>query len=512
MNQTKTDYTPYCLVILTALFALPLTLVLSQALGLGIPLMVVLMAATVLGLGWLCFGPLTDFVLSHGLSKKLIRFAAISVFAAGLTVGGVSLFIADVEQDRFVWHHHKDFGIKHNCFTCYAMAAYCDRDGHGNVYDTKTLSKPAEAEITKTLDKRFNVDAYPYPPPFLLVHRGLLAFSEDFMVLRRMWYLVVIGMLLAAIVLTATWCGAFRRNSALLFLPALLLAPTALTALQIQNVHPVVIASALLGMMALTRHKNLGGSLLLAFAILCKIWPAVLLVPLFFARKWSAIISTLLAVVSFVLVSLLVFGTGIFEDFISYQLPRLANGEAFGFMAKHAGAMTANTSIFGFWHKLYATGILAGDPPSLLNPILSWTYLLAAAGLIIWSARSSRRLYGIAFKDTDAGQKARLMLLIQWLAVMNLAQLRSPFLPWPYGVLSTLWLTLALAALAHGKTRLLAIGGFIYFSLYIPFGFASQNVNFAYGMIGTILIASFASYALIRLGRSRANAGEMGSN
>lgn len=504
MSESKADHTPFFLLIVCAVFVLPLDLVLARALGVSTPWMAILMVISVLGLSWLCFGPLHRFLLAQEAPRKTMLGAGCVLFVAGLTVGGVSLFIADVEQDQFVWHHHQDFGIKHNCFTCYAMAAFCDRDDHGNVYDTKTLSKPTEAELTVTLDQRFKIDAYPYPPPFLLVHRGLLVLSEDFFVLRRWWYLFVIGFFLIALALTSVWCGAFRSNRRMLLVPAILLAPTLLTALQIQNVHPVVIASALLGMVALTRNRNVIGSLLLAFAILCKIWPAALLVPLIFARKWRGVISTFIAMLTFTIISLFVFGTGIFEDFVTFQIPRLANGEAFGFMAKHAGAMTANTSIFGFWHKLHALGFLDGEKPSLLNPILSWGYLLTAAGLILWSARSSRRLYHLAFKDNEAGQMARLRLLIQWLAILTLAQLRSPFLPWPYGVISTLWLAIALHAWLGGKSRLIPIGGFLYFALYIPVSFASQKFDFAYGMLGTVLMALASIFALVHTSRLRA--------
>ncbi len=498
MKQQPSSYLPYFLVVLGAVFVLPLAMVFSQAFGMNQVGSTAVMVLSLVVLMWVCFVAKAEAIAALKIPKSILLGAGLIAFAAGLALGGIGLFMANVEQKGYVWHHHQDFGVKHNCFTCYTMAAFCDRDHVGNVYDPKTLSKPKSAPLLKTLAGQFRVDAYPYPPPFLLVHRGLITVSEDFFVLRRIWYLIVVVFCLWGALSLVAWAGGTTFNPGLLFLPVLLLAPSTLTAIQIQNVHPLVIISSLVGMMAFSRNRNLLGSLCLAFAITCKIWPLVLLVPLVLARKWRSIISTILGLITLGVLSRLTFGTGIFHDFVQFQLPRLASGEAFGFMTKHAGAMTANTSIFGFWHKLYEVGVFSGKPPELLNPILSWGYLFVAAAVILWASWASKRLFHLAFKDHEEGQKARLKLLTIWLAILTLVQLRSPFLPWPYGVLTTQGLFIILAVQGQGKTRWLFILGWIYYAVYIPFPGGHATLNFIYGMVGTALMFAISVFALWR--------------
>lgn len=73
-----------------------------------------------------------------------------------------------------------------------------------------------------------------------------------------------------------------------------------------------------------------------------------------------------------------------------------------------------------------------------------------------------------------------------WLALLTLVQRRSPFLPWIYGVVSTLWLLLLLLPAAKGWRLGLIVGAWLILSFNLrtqPTGF-----NFSYTLVSSLLI------------------------
>ena len=83
----------------------------------------------------------------------------------------------------------KPFYVKHNCSTCYLVAAHLAGSGTENLYDKKYYRKaqvktPVHDEIGET----FNVDQYQYPPPFLLGPHLVLLTGLDFLQIRALWF------------------------------------------------------------------------------------------------------------------------------------------------------------------------------------------------------------------------------------------------------------------------------------------------------------------------------------
>jgi hypothetical protein len=82
----------------------------------------------------------------------------------------------------------------------------------------------------------------------------------------------------------------------------------------------------------------------------------------------------------------------------------------------------------------------------------------------------------------------RLIHFQLWLALLTLVQLRSPFLPWHYGVISTLWLLLFLAASMRGwKLGVIALA-FICLAINIPIAFISETTGIGYTLVTSLFI------------------------
>ena len=132
------------------------------------------------------------------------------------------------------------------------------------------------------------------------------------------------------------------------------------------------------------------------------------------------------------MLALLILGTDPFVAFVSYQLPRIVSGEAFSFNERAdvpSFIVSRNFSIYGIVAKLRLLG-LAGVGPTTAQA-LTWGYTVLLLGLA-WRARvpvASRRFQ-----------------VMTWLALLNLAALRSPVAQSQYVTAPMLWLLALLAA------------------------------------------------------------------
>lgn len=390
--------------------------------------------------------------------RTRIVFAGLAVvlaLVAAWRLSGLVAFVWDVERVERAVESDTKFGRTHNCLTCYVVGAHLAAEGDANLYASRHYEEeprdrtPIHAEI----GGRFTIDDFPYPPPLLVVHRALLWLGLDFFAIRRVWFVLVALCIGASLVVAGAWAGALRGEPALLLLVFAFVATGPLLTLQIGNVHPAVVAVTLLGLIASDgRRPWLAGALLAAGAVV-KIWPAIFLIVFALQRRWREIGATAAFALCYLLVSLAVLGLQPHVAFVEHQLPRLADGSAFHFMTR-PGPMSENLAIAGIPHRLHALGVLAAEPP-LLAPWLAHGYtavLLAATAMAGWRLRR-------AVGDDDATRIWRIGL---WLAIAFLAQLRSPFLPWPYGMLTPL---LLFVFLLPGRARwpALAIGGVLVF-------------------------------------------------
>jgi len=411
--------------------------------------------------------------------KWTIVFGVVSILAV-VWLLGTATFILNVEDTRFV--RKDEFGAHHNCFTAYAAAAYLAATGAENIYSPYHYSSGSMSStpIHEEVFGIFRVDAYLYPPPFLILPYGLLVIFKSFFTMRTVWFILTVITVTATLIYGAWWCGAFRSKYLLLLFPLLLCAPTVHTTLQIGNVHILIIAISLLAMVAYEEDHPLVGGALLGFATVAKIWPAILVVHLLMQRRWKAIFYWTIAVAVYTLATFLLFGPAPFQDFLIYGLPRVQSGEAFSGMRWYLPTIAENMSIFGIPHKLYALGLLSSEP-ALLSPVLSWSFTAVIAVIVLttgfrWKENAQR-------DDND-----RLIMVQLWLALLTLAQLRSPFLPWVYGVISTLWLLLFLAASVRGWQRGVIAVAWICLAINFPLPFLSETAGIVYTLVTSLFI------------------------
>jgi hypothetical protein len=435
-----------------------------------------------LGFDWKIYKGIGNVLMKKSAGRKWnIPFGVISILAV-VWLLGTATFILNVKDTRFV--RRDMLGVNHNCFTAYATAAYLASTGAENIYSpyhyASASALPSSTPIHKEVLGIFRVDEFLYPPPFLILPYGLLVIFKSFFLMRTVWFVLTVITVTAALVGGAWWCGAFRSQYLLLLFPLLFCAPTVHTTLQIGNVHILVIAISLLAMIAFEEDHPLVGGALLGLATVTKVWPAILVIHLLMQRRWNAVFYWVMAVAVYTFSAFLLFGPAPYQDFITYGLPRVQSGEAFAHMRWYLPTVAENMSIFGIPHKLYALGLLPSEPP-LLSPVLAWSFTVLIGMIII--AMGLRGGGG-----TQRNDKHRLIQVQFWLALLTLVQLRSPFLPWHYGVISTLWLLLFLAASRRGWQLGVIVVAWICLSLNFPIVFISETAGIGYTLAASLFI------------------------
>lgn len=332
-----------------------------------------------------------------------------------------------------------DFG-HHSCVTAYIHGAKLARSGAENLYEARwwpSLVGRAEGEpaspdeVAAATDAAaayapFGLDAYAYPPPFLLLPRAVLVLSDDFSAQRALWFGLNALFLAFGLVYVSLWIAASAPRAGL---RALLLAPLVWTSwltlitLQVGNVHLSVVVAAVLGMVALESKRPALGGAVLALAILTKISPGLLGVVLLVQRRWHEALWTAGFGLLWTLLALIVFGPAPFEAFVVYELPRLSSGAALEFFSESLTDISINLAPFGIPFKLQALGVAVDDVWARAATVNS-VFTAIVVGLTIVAAR--RRID----RRIDVGL---------WLAVLTLGGLRSPFAP-GYVAFGALWL------------------------------------------------------------------------
>src|SRR6188472_3236541 len=234
----------------------------------------------------------------------------------------------------------------------------------------------------------FLVDVYEYPPTFLPLPRLMAAATSDFWQFRRLWFaLNLAGVALCQVAIARRFDTALGTQAVWLT-PWVLLSPSIAGTLQAGNVHLLFVAAAVAAMLLFERQRHAAGGALLAYAIVSKLFPGVLLFYLLLRRDWRAVGWTAAWSVVLVAVTLADVGLVPFAAFLEH-LPGLLSGEAFPAF-RSAAPIAVNESIPGLAFKI---GVLGG--PSLgfgASRILGWTYTLVVVGVTAWLAlRPARR-------------------------------------------------------------------------------------------------------------------------
>lgn len=203
--------------------------------------------------------------------------------------------------------------------------------------------------------------------------------------------------------------------------------------------HLAAVGLAVAAMLAFAGGRRRVGGLLLAVAILAKLFPAVLLVALAGQRRFRDVAWTLGWGAAITALALAVLGPAPFVAFVDGHLPRLADGSAFAFDAAWPElaelVVVDNQGVFGLARKLGA-----GKPAAATASRLFTLALLAAAA---WAGRR--------FRHASRWGSGAL-----WLALLGAASLASPGAWGDYVPATAVWLLALVAARAAGRPRLAA--------------------------------------------------------
>ena len=390
----------------------------------------------------------------------------------------------------------------HSCLTAHVRAVRLLLEGGRNIYDPRYYLEAApETEL-------FEQDDFIHPPPFLLVARILMVFSQDFFVVRQLWFIfhaVVAG---CAIALVPRWLGGRAGWAVALLSPLLVISFPVTGTLQIGNGQLYCLALAVLGMVFLDEKKPVVGGALLALSVFTKVFPVFLVAYLFFRKRWRDVAWTCGWMVGVLGLSIAVLGWRAFHDYVTFGIPRTEKFGPFAYFFEHVHLILPNVSLYGFVAKLKLLG--AGVDPLHAKPFaLAYTALML--GLTFVGAR--RAGPGVGAPDTRTAEGQR------WLAILTLGTLQSPNSPAAYAMLGPIWLVLLIAPSVAATPRAIAayvalwvaalyapLDGWPLAGWVFPFSPTKGPVPLFLALTMQIGVVALAAWALVRRAPSATSA------
>lgn len=352
-----------------------------------------------------------------------VAWLLVALLALGQTAR-MSAFMLDPAEKQQSLFPDDPWYVAHCCLTAYSEAARLATEGSPNIFTP-------ELYFDRKLGS-FNVDAYHYPPTFLMLPLALRTLAgADFVHQRMLWFGISALVLLLAMAAAAAALEPRARRRAIAVAPAVWLSIPVQLGFQMSNVQLLVISISVLAWAAFRRFRPLGGALL-ALAIVCKIFPGILGLDLLLRRRWRDVLSTAAFGLVFCAGIYAVVGPEPFRAFVEFEVPRLSSGEAFARPFSRAFAVAHNMSPFGAALKLEKLG-LPGMGMAAAK-VFSLIYGVALVGLAIWAARRGALTTAVA-----KGSSATTELSV-WLALLSLGTLASPFAPANYVLASVVWL------------------------------------------------------------------------
>jgi alpha-1,2-mannosyltransferase len=404
--------------------------------GLGLAHVAAIVMALVLAaaIGRWASSPLTAILSPVLAGRRVLTIGVLLVAAVAIVqIGRQSVFMADSTQPAYSLMPGDPWRVEHSCMSAYFEAARFAQASTGNVYD-KTLYQPRHIGALK-------VDSYHYPPPFLLLPRALRLITPDFFEFRALWFAIQTLTFAGALVALALWIGETIGAFALLGGLVVLTTPTVLYSLQMGNFQSTGVALGAVALVLLVTNRIKTGAPILAYVALSKIFPGVLVMYLLLMRRWRAVAWIAVSGVALLVVTLAVFGTRPFADFVHYELPAISDGGAFP-QSERPDVAASNQSIYGLTVRVRLMGASWLDQPlGLKITSVYGLIVLALAALAGWKARSINL-------SNPAG---RALLVQTGLALMSLASFRSPFVGGLYGFVAALWLLTLLAASSRNR-------------------------------------------------------------
>jgi alpha-1,2-mannosyltransferase len=435
------------------------------------------------------------------------------VFAAWTIVGlfvvtqsvRLSVFMHDVSRVSYsVFPPGKLFGIlnpgfvHHACLTAYLEGAAIAEQPGINIYDLKYYAEPGcdLTRIAECAGRRIGpieIDPFQYPPQFLLLPAAARVFTTDFFALRPIWFGIQVALLGLAVFLTARWIGGHTGRRAMLFAPALGICFPVLIGLQVGNVQVSIYSCSMLAMLFFAARRDIAGGALLGFLVTGKIFPGVLALYLLSKRRlaavtWTAAFASLLTVLT-----VLVFGVRPLRDFLSYQMPRLSNGDAFPWVDL-PNLLPVNYGFYALVRNLQSLGVNVATH----NVSITAASVYGVVVLVLAFA-AGVRLARVRNDD----ERARSREAQVWLALVILASLRGPFVPDAYAMVGALWLLTLVAAdaprLSWQRGAALILAG-IMLSTVLENNIPLQTVVpiVVFSMCRDVLVLSLAIWTIVR--------------
>jgi hypothetical protein len=392
--------------------------------------------AATAGGGWLAqrLPPAVDRVWSR--RRRLAVAWALVAVGSLVQVGRLAAFMSDRDVDLVIATRHP-FWYRHECLPAYLHGAELARRGVADIYHPRHYPGLTPDAVPQTRLTGMTVeDPFQYPPQFLLLPALAIAATDDAALVRVVWFALQVSLFVAAFAALATWVGGRGGGLALWLQPAVLAAFPVLYNFQFGQFHLAAVSLAVLAMLAFARRREATGGLLLAAAILAKMFPAVMLVWLLARRRFRSLGWTLGWGVASTALALALFGPAPFADFVGYHLPRLASGAAFAFdeaWPELADLVVAdNQGVFGLARKLGASKAAAAE--------IGRAFALALFAL---AAVAALRLRGASPWAQGAS----------WLALLGLGSLASAGAWGDYVPSVAVWLLALVAARAAGDRR-----------------------------------------------------------
>jgi alpha-1,2-mannosyltransferase len=366
-------------------------------------------------------------------------------FAAVTLVVRLSAFAYDSERTSWSALPTNPFLPTHFCFSGYWEGERFARAGDVNIYDPRPYVSPGCEDLMTCPERaigNLKVDLYQYPPTFLVIPAAIGAVAREFFNARALWFLVQIAAVAAGLICTARWIGGAAGRRAAAMSPLLFIALPTLVGIQIGNIQATTFAVSMLAMLAIATNRTATGGLLLGLMISAKAFPGLLAAWLLGALRWRGVIWAGVGVAACAGAVAGIYGLRPFQDFIVYQAPRVASGEAF-FWIDTPVSIPPNYGIHGLVAKMRLLGLDGADRSVGNLASSAYGFLLGVVALYAgWQRRHA---------PAGDSETSRMQLAQFWLALLNLGSFRSPFVPDAYAAMGTIWLlTLLVAGRVNG--------------------------------------------------------------
>ncbi|MDQ3419244.1 MAG: DUF2029 domain-containing protein [Acidobacteriota bacterium] len=369
-------------------------------------------------------------------------------------LGRVGVFVVAPEKTGFAALPHADpWALYHGCFTGYTEAARLASEGRTNIYDPGNYEAGGRSRRIGLLI----VDEYEYPPPFLPLPAALSAVTgHDVVRTRALFYGLQAVLVVLVMVAASMRLNPAARLTAWVLMPGVGAAFQTIVGMQYGNFQSGAFALAVAGMLAATRGSRGFGAVGLAFAAVSKLFPGLLVALLIGARRYRAALIAAVWMAIFTLLSLAMFGTRPWVDFVTYQLPAISSGSGFAW-SELPFLIPTNYGVSGAVLKAGALGL-----PGVTYARAMQTASIYGIVVTLLALYAAWRLWRT--KAEDASQAGGPML---WLALLNLASFRSPYVADAQATMGTLWLLSLVIASCHlrGARLVLAVAAWIGWAL-----------------------------------------------